>query len=157
MNFIIPFIGKTKLSYLDKGIQDFKNRLEHFGKVDLPLLKEKGGRNVTDEAAKLHEAHQLLAATENLKKKISIALDPTGKQVSSEGLAGYLHKWQDSGRNTFIFLIGGYAGLDSSVKNKADIIISLSKMTFTHEMTRLLLLEQLYRACTINAGHNYHK
>jgi 23S rRNA (pseudouridine1915-N3)-methyltransferase len=68
-----------------------------------------------------------------------------------------MESWENRGLQSITFLIGGYLGLAEVVKQEADLTWSLSKLTFTHEMTRFILLEQLYRACSIKAGHNYHK
>ena len=86
-----------------------------------------------------------------------MALDPAGRTPDSAELAALLTAWEDRGAHTICFLIGGHLGLHHSVLARADLTLSLSRLTFTHELTRLILLEQLYRACTIRAGHNYHK
>ncbi|WP_028584378.1 23S rRNA (pseudouridine(1915)-N(3))-methyltransferase RlmH [Desulfogranum mediterraneum] len=157
MNFVIPFIGKTRQKYLDQGIADYARRLGRFGRVELPLLKERSSNREADGVIKRQEAEQLLAQVGALKKGVVIALDPLGKLLDSEGLAALLKQWQGRGVGTAAFLIGGHLGLDQSVLKRADLKLSLSPLTFTHEMSRLLLIEQLYRACTINANHNYHK
>ncbi|WP_319547757.1 23S rRNA (pseudouridine(1915)-N(3))-methyltransferase RlmH [Desulfogranum marinum] len=157
MRFMLPFLGKTKKGYLDEGIRDYADRLSHFAQVETPVLKEKAAGKTPDDKIKLLEAEQLLGKIDQCKQGIVIALDPYGKMVDSEGLATLLGRWQDRGVDTAAFLIGGHLGLHQSVLTRADHVLSLSKMTFTHEMTRMLLLEQLYRACTIQAGHKYHK
>lgn len=157
MRFVLPFLGKTKKGYLDEGIRDYADRLSHFAQVEIPVLKEKAARKIPDDKIKLLEAEQLLGKIDQCKQGIIIALDPYGKMVDSEELATLLGRWQDRGVDTAAFLIGGHLGLHQSVLTRADHVLSLSKLTFTHEMTRMLLLEQLYRACTIQAGHKYHK
>jgi 23S rRNA (pseudouridine1915-N3)-methyltransferase len=77
--------------------------------------------------------------------------------MNSRALAAQIEGWEMQGRKKITFIIGGPLGLSPAILAKADLILSLSAMTFTHEMTRLLLLEQLYRACTIKAGEKYHK
>jgi 23S rRNA (pseudouridine1915-N3)-methyltransferase len=72
-------------------------------------------------------------------------------------MARIIEEWETRGLQTITFLIGGYLGLDDEIRRRADLTWSLSRLTFTHEMTRFILLEQLYRACSIKAGHNYHK
>lgn len=157
MKFVLPFIGKTKSSYLDAGIQDYSNRLSRFGKVEIITQRDKGERKEPDEKTKLREAEQLLGAIEPLRKKVIVALDPGGKSIDSSMLADMLTSWQERGVETGCFVIGGHLGLHQNILNKADVVLSLSRLTFTHEMTRLIILEQLYRACTIQAGHKYHK
>lgn len=157
MKFVLPFLGKTKKGYLDEGIRDYADRLSHFAQVEMPVLKEKTARKIPDDKIKRLEAEQLLGKIDQLKQGVIVALDPHGKMVDSEQLAALLGRWQDGGIDTAAFLIGGHLGLHHSILSRADQVLSLSKLTFTHEMTRMLLLEQLYRACTIQAGHKYHK
>ncbi len=157
MKFVLPFLGKTKKGYLDEGIRDYADRLSHFAQVDIPVLKEKPAKKIPDDKIKLLEAEQLLSKIDQYKKGVIVALDPHGKMVDSEELAALLGRLQDRGIETAAFLIGGHLGLHQSVLARSDQVISLSKLTFTHEMTRMILLEQLYRACTIQAGHRYHK
>jgi 23S rRNA (pseudouridine1915-N3)-methyltransferase len=155
MKFLIPFVGKTKEPYLDAGIRDYAGRLGRFVAVDLPVLKERHGRKDPDEMVKAAEAALLLEQTTSVG--LCVALDPGGQSPDSEGLASLLTQWEDQGVGTVCFLIGGHLGLHRSVLARANVALSLSRLTFTHEMTRLILLEQLYRACTIKAGHKYHK
>ena len=157
MRFVLPFLGKTKKGYLEEGIRDYADRLSHFARIDIPVFKDKTARKIPDDKIKLLEAEQLLGKVDQFKQGVIVALDPHGKMVDSEGLAQLLGRWQDRGVDTAAFLIGGHLGLHQSVLTRADHVLSLSKLTFTHEMTRMLLLEQLYRACTIQAGHKYHK
>ena len=155
MKFRIPFLGKTRKSYLDVGIRDYAGRLSRFAAVELPVLKERHSHKDPDEVIKSHDAALLLEQAGDAG--LRIALDPAGKLPSSEELAHLLTGWEDRGISTVCFFIGGHLGLHHSVLERADMILSLSPLTFTHEMTRLILLEQLYRACTIKAGHKYHK
>jgi len=155
MKFLLPLIGKTKEPYLDAGIRDYAGRLGRFGPVALPVLRERHGRKDPDEVVKAAEAALLLEQVAGAGRLV--ALDPGGTALDSEELAGLLTRWEDQGIATVCFLIGGHLGLHRSVLDRADFSLSLSRLTFTHEMTRLILLEQLYRACTIKAGHTYHK
>jgi 23S rRNA (pseudouridine1915-N3)-methyltransferase len=155
MKFFIPLLGKTREAYIDAGISDYASRLSRFAAVELPVLKERHSRKDADEVVKGHDAALLLEAAGIAG--LRVALDPRGKTPGSEELAELLVGWENRGIGTICFLIGGHLGLHRSVLEQADMILSLSRLTFTHEMTRLILLEQLYRACTIKAGHNYHK
>ena len=155
MKFLIPFLGKTKESYLDAGIRDYCGRLSRFAQVDLPVLREKHKKNDPDETIKLTEAGLLLEQAQGAH--VCVALDPQGKEIDSLELAELLSKWEGQGASQICFCIGGFLGLHRSVLDHAQQTISLSRLTFTHEMTRLILLEQLYRAWTIKAGHKYHK
>lgn len=155
MKFLIPLLGKTREGYLQAGIRDYTCRLGRFATVELPILKERHGRKDPEEVTKQIEADLLLERT--VDAGVRIALDPSGTSPSSEDLAVLLTGWEDRGVGTVSFLIGGHLGLHPSVLARSDMIVSLSRLTFTHEMARMILLEQLYRACTIKAGHNYHK
>ncbi|MCL2790360.1 MAG: 23S rRNA (pseudouridine(1915)-N(3))-methyltransferase RlmH [Desulfobulbus sp.] len=155
MRLLIPLVGKTREPYLDAGIHDYANRLGRFLPVALPILRERHGRKDPDEMIKSAEAVQLLeqAAAADLR----VALDPGGISPDSHELAELLTQWEERGIGVVCFLIGGHLGLHHSLLTKVDVVMSLSRLTFTHEMTRLILLEQLYRACTIKAGQKYHK
>lgn len=155
MKFIFLFLGKTRETYIDAGIRDYADRLARFVPIELVVIKEKHARKDPDESIRLQGAKLLLERCRSASLKV--ALDPIGRQPDSEELASILTSWELHGRRSIYFLIGGHLGLHKSVLDNVDLILSLSKLTFTHEMTRLILLEQLYRACTINAGHKYHK
>ncbi len=150
------FLGKTKESYLDQGITDFCNRLQRYVKVDIKIIKQKrkGGKEL--EVKIKEETGRLLLANVS-RSSFVVALDPGGRQLTSEKLAVTLTNWENQGIKSVVFIIGGELGLSREVLEKADAVLSLSRMTFTHEMTRLLLFEQLYRAYTIKAGASYHK
>jgi 23S rRNA (pseudouridine1915-N3)-methyltransferase len=154
MKFILPFLGKTKESYLEQGIRDYAERLGRYLSLELKVLKEPG-RNEPDAVLMAREADLLLAQAASAS--LTVALDPAGREFSSEELAAALEKWESRGLQTVCFLIGGHLGLDSRVRQQAGLLWSLSRLTFTHEMSRFILLEQLYRACSIKAGHKYHK
>ena len=155
MRFRIPLLGKTRTGYLDAGIREYADRLGRYVSVELPVLRDRHNRSEADEVIKASEAVRLLdqvGAT-----ALCVALDPGGTLLDSEQLAGLVNRWENHGTTTICFLIGGHLGLHDTVLARADLRLSLSRMTFTHEMSRLILLEQLYRAWTIKAGHTYHK
>ncbi len=154
MKIQIPFLGKTKEKYLDQAIQDYARRLQRYLPLDIKTLKSKHAKNDANQVIMAKEAEQLLSQT--AQTSLTVALDPTGREQTSEEIATALENWENRGIQTVCFLIGGHLGLDQQVRQQADQIWSLSRLTFTHEMTRFILLEQLYRACSIKAGHNYH-
>ena len=156
MKIILPFLGKTKEQYLAAGIDDYAGRLRHFVPLDLPVLKEKKNAAKEDTARQQTEEAQILLGSVPQSARI-VALAPAGQQLSSEELADLLCRWEDQGVREIAFLIGGPTGLAAELVQKADYVLSLSRMTFTHEMARLLVLEQLYRAFSIKAGTGYHK
>jgi 23S rRNA (pseudouridine1915-N3)-methyltransferase len=154
MRLEIIYPGKTKEKYLQKGIDEYIKRLGRYVKIRIHETKETKDKG-NDNSVKEKEGQKLLAKVQ--KSSFLVVLDPSGEQKSSEGLADSLSKWEGQGRQAVVFIIGGPAGLSREVIGQADEILSLSKMTFTHEMARLILLEQIYRAYTIKAGTKYHK
>jgi len=154
MNIDCIFLGQTGERYLEEGITDFQRRLEHYAQVRIKVVKERKGR-LADQVRIETEGRDLLEQVE--PKSLLVALDRTGRQIDSESFATLLQRWQDQNRRTASFIIGGALGLSRQVVTTADLVLSLSSMTFTHEMARLILLEQVYRAFTILAGSKYHK
>ena len=155
MKIEILLLNKTKELYLQQGIADYLQRLKRFNAVELVEVKVKkmSTRSATEVMA--HESSLL-------DRRVTpggyrIVLDRGGRQLASEKFAAALLDLENRGIATVSFIIGGPLGLDAEQLRKADLILSLSAMTFTHDMTRLILLEQLYRAYTIKAGTSYHK
>jgi len=149
------FLGKTKEKYLATGIDDYAKRLSRYLKVEIKTLKEgKAKKGVPENLLIEKESEKLM---QNSQGSYLVCLDRTGKQMDSLELAKQMERWEMQGIKKISFAIGGHLGLSSVILYKADLVLSFSPMTFTHEMSRLLLLEQLYRACTIKAGEKYHK
>ena len=139
-------IGKTKESYLKQGVNDFLERISHYHKIEYVELKDKGSLK--------EEGKEIL---EKIKDEFVVVLDERGKECGSRLFAEFLKKkCIEEGRN-ILFVIGSASGLDEDVKKRADLLLSLSQMTFTHEMARLFLTEQIYRAFNIIKGTGYHK
>ena len=133
-------IGKTKEKWLDAALEEYTKRLSPDLTIEWILSKDKESFN------------------DCLKKiKDFVCLDPQGGQLESEEFSAFIHKEFQKGGLRLNFVIGGAEGLDASHLTKATHILSLSKLTFTHQMTRLILLEQLYRAFQIQKGTRYHK
>ena len=154
MKFIFPFLGKTKEKYLDAGIRDYAKRLSRFVQVEILVLKSRSPKSIPDTVFKQQEAELLIDKINS--PSYVIAFDTKGQEVDSPGLARFIEDWEQNGLQTIYFLIGGHLGLHEDILKKADLVLSLSQLTFTHEMSRLLLLEQMYRAWTIKAGQKYH-
>lgn len=155
MDYHFVFLGKTREKYIDAGIRDYANRLNRFVPVELITLKEKYSLNDTDPAVKKAGGELLLNRAG--KNSFKVALDAAGNQYDSPGLAKMVAAWRDQSIPSVYFLIGGHLGLDHELIKVSNVVWSLSRLTYTHEMTRMIALEQLYRAWTINAGHKYHK
>jgi 23S rRNA (pseudouridine1915-N3)-methyltransferase len=156
MKIKIIVVGKTKEQFLQQGEQEFQWRLTRYCQLEQVIVKkEKIVSNSTEQITKLKEAERILAQV--TRGSFIIALDREGDQLSSEELAEFLQQKMNEGYGEVIFIIGGTLGLGETVLKSAAKVLSLSKMTFTHEMSRLILLEQLYRAFTLLKGTKYHK
>ena len=155
MRIELPFLGKTKDSFIAEGISRYENRLRHYTSLQVNLLKVKIKKGWTAEQEREEEGRVLLSSLS--ASAVKVVLDSKGKQVSSEDLAGLISRWEQEGRKQVAFLIGGPTGHSRQVLASADMLLSFSRMTFTHDMIRLFLMEQLYRAYTIKAGEKYHK
>lgn len=155
MRFELLFLGKTKESYLAAGISDYLERLNRYTATEIRILKEgKAKKNEPENLLVERESDILL---KNVQGSYLVCLDRTGKQLDSLELADQVEKWEMQGQKKVTFIIGGPLGLSQTILARADLVLSLSRLTLTHEMSRLFLLEQLYRAGTIRAGEKYHK
>jgi 23S rRNA (pseudouridine1915-N3)-methyltransferase len=150
MKFRFIWIGKTKNKSL-KALQDeYLGRLSHFVKCEVVDLKDSAPHETIDI-----EGERILASLN--QRTFAVLLDVKGESISSPGLAAEIEKWQNRGLKEVSFIIGGAEGVSPRVAERADISLSLSFLTFTHEMARAFLLEQLYRAYTIIKGFPYQK
>ncbi|MCG8332565.1 MAG: 23S rRNA (pseudouridine(1915)-N(3))-methyltransferase RlmH [Chitinophagales bacterium] len=148
-------IGKTNESYLDQGIAIYQKRLSHYLKFDfiiLPDIKKAGKLS----AVQLKNKEAGIVLQKMQPGDFLILLDENGKQYTSESFATFLNHQLQMSHRRIIFLIGGAFGFDESIYQKANAKLSLSKMTFSHQMVRLFFLEQLYRGMTILNNEKYH-
>ena len=159
-NIDLICVGKLSAPYYAAGVAEYQKRLGgfcNFRIVELPeaaiVDKNAGEKQIAKALQK--EAEAILHAVR--KGAFLVALCVEGKQISSEELAGMLAQRAGSGAGDVAFVIGSSHGLDESVKRAAQARISLGRITLPHQLARLVLAEQLYRACTINAGMKYHK
>ncbi len=145
-------VGKTNEKYLKTGISIFTERLKHYCKLEIVTLSESKKREVhekiEEESSRIHSIIQPSAYV--------IILDENGEQLSSRELAKLFEKHDLHNPNPLIFVIGGAFGHHDSLIKRANKVLSLSKMTFSHQMIRLFLLEQIYRAQTIIRNEKYH-
>lgn len=152
----IVCVGKIKDSFLNEGIEEYKKRLSSYAKLEIIEVKdEKITSNDSDEHVKEIEGKRIIEKLE--KGYYNIFLDVYGKEMSSEDLAVYTQNLIDSGKGNICFVIAGSLGFSKNALNHANFRLSFSKMTFTHQMIRLLLLEQIYRVFKINNNEVYHK
>ena len=159
MRINIVCVGKIKEKYLKLGIDEFKKRLSKYCKLEIIELEdEKAPENLSDKEMlmiKEKEGKKLLSKVKDNSYVIALAID--GKNLSSEELAETINKLGVRGISNITFVIGGSLGLSDEVLSRADYKLSFSKMTFPHQLMRLILLEQVYRAYRINNGEPYHK
>lgn len=159
MNINIVCVGKIKEKYLKLGIDEFKKRLSKYCKLDIiELDDEKAPENLSDKEITIikdKEGKKILSKVKANSYVIALAID--GKNISSEELADTMSKLAVRGNSNITFIIGGSLGLSDEVLSRADYKLSFSKMTFPHQLMRLVLLEQVYRAYRINNGEPYHK
>ena len=148
-------IGKTDDAALQTLIQTYVNRLGHYNKFELEIIPDlKKTKNLSVEQQKSAEGKLILDKIST--SDFVVLLDENGKQFSSEGFSEYIQKRLNSGMKQLIFVIGGPYGFSEEVYSRADGKLSLSKMTFSHQMVRLFFVEQLYRAFTILRNEPYH-
>lgn len=159
MNINLISVGKIKEKYLKLGIDEFKKRLSKYCKLDIiELDDEKAPENLSAkemEMIKDKEGKKILSKVKHNSYVIALAID--GKNLSSEELADTISKLAVRGNSHITFIIGGSLGLSDEVLSRANYKLSFSKMTFPHQLMRLVLLEQVYRAYRINNGEPYHK
>lgn len=146
MKITIIAVGKLKEKYLVEAVNEYLKRLKPFATIEIIELPE--CRTVDEECEKI--------LTRLPKDSWTCVLDVIGETISSEELAQKLTDITLSGQSRLTFVIGGAFGLNQKLRDAAAFRLSLSKMTFTHQMTRVILLEQIYRAFKINRGEPYH-
>ncbi|MFO7891529.1 MAG: 23S rRNA (pseudouridine(1915)-N(3))-methyltransferase RlmH [bacterium] len=149
-------VGKIKKEFLKQGESDYIRRIQKYSPLKIDTIKE-------EKIVKGQKYNTIIEKEgERLIKKIPkrswiISLDKEGTLFSSEDFARLISGIMNKGTAYLLFVIGGTLGLSSTIKNRSNTVVSLSRMTFTHEMTRLILLEQIYRSFTILKGEHYHK
>ena len=153
MKITLLWVGKTRNVHLKELIEDYWTRLGHFCELTLrevqPANAEDQGRPAALEGqrllTKVHAADYL------------VLLDSTGKSLTTEKFAGWLRNHRDQATRNLVFLVGGPEGVSEAVRQRADFVLSLSALTFTHEMARCLLMEQIYRAFSVIQRLPYHR
>ena len=145
MTWRIVTIGKPKLSYAAQGMAEYLKRITPFAKIEMLALKP--GRTETESEA-------LLAKSQGC---LRIALDERGQEFASRAFASKLRDWEQTSVKTAALLIGGSDGHSSELREKADLVWSLGQLTLQHELALLVVLEQIYRAYSINHGLPYHR
>ena len=156
MKLTVLCIGKLSATWLQKGTRDYHDRIRHYLPIVVEELKEikAGGKKADVQQIRQREGELLLQKVN--PSAYVVALDERGKSLDSEGLSRFFGKHMLDGTQEIAFLIGGAYGLSDAVRQRADMTLSLSAMTLTHQMARLLLMEQVYRAMTILRNEPYH-
>ncbi len=147
-------VGKAHELYFKEGINLFTNRISHYYAVEWKIFPSPGYGSLSEEQIKKREASVLLNALKN--DDVLIALDEKGKQWTSVELAGFIQQKANESSKSIIFLIGGAYGIHESVFKRCAFKWSLSQLVFPHQLVRLILAEQIYRACTIIRNEKYH-
>ncbi|MFV0467707.1 MAG: 23S rRNA (pseudouridine(1915)-N(3))-methyltransferase RlmH [Dysgonomonas sp.] len=155
MKICLIVIGKTDADYFVKAINEYKNRLEHYIPFEMQVIPDlKNSKNLTVDQQKEKEGELLLKNL--LSGDYIVLLDEKGKEYSSTQFAAYIEKKTHTVAKRLVFIIGGPYGFSDAIYAKSNEKISLSKMTFSHQMIRLIFIEQLYRAMTILNNEPYH-
>lgn len=159
MKIKIYAIGKIKENYLKMGIEEYLKKIKPYSQIEIVEVSDEPIPNNPSEAeieiAKNKEGNKILQLLKN--NEYLIGLDLNKKELESPQFADFLNKKLELSGSNLSFVIGGSYGLSNELKNRCNDFISLSKMTFLHQMTRLILLEQIYRAFKILRNETYHK
>jgi len=148
-------VGRLSLPFLRDGVADYASRISRYLQFSqVELKEEKGGRSSDPGRLVEGEGNRILEKIP--PGTFLVALDESGKALSSEGLADLFRRQMTLGNRDFTLVIGGPYGLSPEIKKRSDLVLSLSAMTLPHQMARLILLEQIYRAMTILRGEPYH-
>lgn len=148
-------IGKTDNKQLQQLIEEYQKRLKHYIKFDFEIIPDiKNAKNLSEAQQKQKEGELILSKINT--SDVMVLLDENGKQMDSISFASYLQKYMNSGIKRLVFVIGGPYGFSQEVYSKSQGKLSLSKMTFSHQMVRLFFIEQLYRGFTILRNEPYH-
>lgn len=155
MKIELAVIGKTSIGYLKQGIDEYIKRLKHYVPFEIKYIDDiKNTKNISEDQQKRTEGTKILSLLD--KSDFVVLLDEHGKEYTSIQYSSYIQKRMLSGTKKVVFVIGGPYGFSQEVYDRANDKISFSKMTFNHEMIRLIFTEQLYRAYTIINHEPYH-
>ena len=159
MNIQIICVGKLKEKYWTDAVSEYMKRLSRYCSMEIVELKEARlpdkASHAEEEAVKIEEGRSILKAIKD--GTFVITLEVLGKQLSSPELAEKIENLSLEGKSNVAFVIGGSLGLSDEVSRRSDFKLSFSKMTFPHQLARVMLCEQLYRAAQISSGGKYHK
>lgn len=152
MKILLIYVGKTTDAYLKEGVSIYLKRLENYISVSEIVVPS----STMKEMSKAVEEESKNILSRIMPGDHLVVLDENGTSLTSRALSSLFQNWMNHSMGRVVFVIGGAFGLSSEIRKKANLILSLSSMTFTHQMVRLLLAEQLYRAMTILRNEKYH-
>ena len=155
MKLSIICMGRTRERFIQDGIEKYLRYLKPYAPAELKVLREEKVEDLRD-APRIRKLEAAKIAKSLAPGAYVVALDERGREFTSHEFAAFMDKALEKGTREMSFVLGGAMGLDESVTGKADTVLALSRWTLTHEMARLVLLEQLYRALTIIKGKTYH-
>lgn len=156
MKLKIIIVGKIRKGWISEGVEHYRKLLRRYADLEIQEIKDEKIIEGRSEGQVLEkESERVLSRLE--ERDYNIVLDVKGRTLSTEDFSKLLESKKTEGVNCFGFIIGGPLGMADKVKEKADLAISFSKMTTSHELSLLLILEQLYRALDVSAGGKYHK
>ena len=159
MKITLITVGKIKEKYFRDAIAEYAKRLSRYCKLEIIEVADEKTPDSASEALenqiKEKEGERILSKVPDSAYVVALAIE--GKQLSSEDLADKMEKWNVNGISHLVFIIGGSLGLTPKVLNRADFKLSFSKMTFPHQLMRVVLLEQIYRSFRIRNNEPYHK
>ena len=148
-------VGKANEPYVKQGIELFSDRIKHYYPISWKIIAPpKNAATLSTEDLKKEEGKGILSSLQT--DDVLIALDERGKPFTSEQLAVFIQQKANASAKNLIFLIGGAYGISKEVETRANLILSLSNFVFPHQLVRLIIAEQLYRACTIIRNEKYH-
>jgi 23S rRNA (pseudouridine1915-N3)-methyltransferase len=153
MKIKLVTVGKTRDAYLLEGINNYLSRIKHYNSIEYTELADVKSTTNNMQATQ-REYEQIIKQLKD--SDYIVLLDEKGKQLNSIQFADFINKKQNAGIKRVVFIIGGAYGFSPDTYSRANEMISLSRMTFTHQMVRLIFAEQLYRAFTILKGEKYH-
>ena len=155
MKIVLITIGKTNKKYLIEGISDYQRRLKHYTNFErIEIVNLKNAKNFSESELMQKEGELILKQIKNSDHLV--LLDDKGKDFTSQKFAQKLQQWMLSGKKRLVFVVGGAYGFSEEIYKRGNEKLSLSKMTFSHQMVRLFFVEQIYRGYTILNNEPYH-
>jgi 23S rRNA (pseudouridine1915-N3)-methyltransferase len=152
MKVVLIFTGKTIDAWLKEGIEVYLKRIPHYLPIEIKVVSASAQK---DRNRAMEEEHKSIGE-KILPGDFIVVLDESGKEITSRQFASQFEKWMMQGIPRIVFIIGGAFGTAESLRKKAGLTLSVSKFTLTHQMVRLVLVEQIYRALTITRNEGYH-